>query len=74
MQYRILLLLALCMCFTSVLNAREDSMDDTVVSSSIRRPMGYQELKNLKDIHRCNEIFDNYHLGGISCEPIEKGQ
>ena len=68
MQCKIITLLTVGLLFSTILNAIDEDRDH----SFIIKAKGQQELKTLKDIHYYNEIFDNYHLGGIAPDIIEE--
>ena len=73
MRFTMIVLLALGAILSSAVLAFNGNENENFLS--LNNTNGRQELKNLKEIHNYNEVFDNYHLGGIAPDtPSQKGE
>ena len=71
MQLKVITLLIVGLTLSTTLWATVESIN----SSLLYKVKGQEELKTLKEMQNYDEIFDNYHLGGISPDaPPQKGQ
>jgi len=71
MRFKIVTLVAAGLVLSTALAA----FDENGIHSFLIKVKGQQELETLKKMHQFNEIFDNYHFGGISPDiPTQKGK